>query len=271
MRNKAHTIYRLLASHSQIRMTRRFTACLLVAFGLLLLVGGTKNMGQSEANTQQQFPRGNWSIGMHPYLGSGYDAVPVIVTSVTSDAKRGIAVTKVGLENQSTQNVTAIKLTWRLSTEQNPGNVLLQGQTPFVTRDGGFPAGSNLRLRFPVVAFAKIFRPLVKSDALEGEFRIDILVSEVLYDDGSKWTNDGSKQAKLIKANHASGLMAQGTCPRQACESRTSPSGHVFYACRASTGNELCSVAEDAFSCTNTSCTRPRPSSEYEGYEMIIP
>jgi hypothetical protein len=228
-------------------------------------------MGQSEANTQQLFPRGNWSIGMHPYLGSDYDSVPVIVTSVTSDARRGVAITKVGLENQSSQNVTAVKIAWRLANEQNPGNILLQGQTPFVTRDGGFPAGSNLRLRFPVVAFAKILRPLLKNNTLDGEFRIDISVSEVLYEDGSKWTHDSSKQAKLIKANHASRPMAQGTCPKQACESRTSPSGHVFYACKASTSPELCSVGDDAFTCTNTSCTRPRSGGEYEGYEMILP
>lgn len=273
MGDKPHSAYRLVIATLRNRIAKRFPACLLMVFALLITTTVlNKSVGQTKAPLSQAFPRGNWSVSSHPYLGADSESAPVIVTSVTSEAKKGIAVTKVGLDNQSQANVAAIKLTWQLSSEQNAGKVLLQGQTPYITRDGGLPAGSSLVLRFPVVAFAKIYQPLVRNAALDGNFRIDILVSEILFEDGSKWAKSDSSQAGLIKAaHHASRPAIQGTCGRQACETRTSPAGNVFYACRASDSNERCSVSDDGFSCTNISCTQPRPTGEYEGYEMILP
>ncbi len=273
MKNSISKIHFSLATLPQNRIGRKIPVCLLVIFALIIVASsGKENVGQNKASSQVEFPRGDWSVGSHPFLGPDSESTPVVVTSVTTDAKRGIAVTKVGLENQSKENVTAVKLTWRVSKEQASDKVLLQGQTPFITRDGGLPAGSSLVLRFPVVIFAKIYQPLVHNGTLDGEFRIDISVSEILYEDGSKWAKNDLSQVKAIRAtNHASRPAPQGLCPRQACETRTSPSGNVFYACHASNGNELCSVAQDGFSCTNVSCTRPHPNGEYEGYEMIIP
>ncbi|HEY0544921.1 MAG TPA: hypothetical protein VGC91_05945 [Pyrinomonadaceae bacterium] len=273
MKNRARMIYASLATLSQKRIARKIPVGLFVIFALIIVASsGKENLGQNKASSQVEFPRGDWSVGSHPFLGTDSESTPVIVTSVTTDAKRGIAVTKVGLENLSKENVTAVKLTWRVSTEQASDKVLLQGQTPFITRDGGLPAGISLVLRFPVVTFAKIYQPLVKNGTLDGEFRIDISVSEILYEDGSKWASSDSSQAKSFRAsNHASAPAPQGTCGRQSCETRTSPSGNVFYACRASNSNERCSVSDDGFSCTNISCTRPHPDGDYEGYEMILP
>lgn len=273
MNNRARTIYFSLASLPQNRIARKIPACLLVMFALLIAASsGQENVRQNKANSQSELPRGNWSVGIHPFLGIDSESTPVEVTSVTTDAKRGIAVTKVGLENKSKVNVTAVKLTWRLTIEQAPGNVLLQGQTPYITRDGGIPAGSSLVLRFPVVIFAKIYQPLVRNGLLDGEFRIDISVSEILFEDGSKWAKNDLIQVKSFKeSNHASRTAPQGTCGRQACETRTSSNGSVFYTCRASTNNERCSVSSDGFSCTNVSCTHTPSSGEYEGYEMILP
>lgn len=273
MKNIARTIYFSLAALPQNRIARKIPVCLLVISALLIAgSSGRGNLGQNKVYAQSELPRGNWSVGTHPFLGPDFEAPPVIVTSVTTDAKRGIAVTKVGLENQSKENVTAVKLTWRVSTEQTADTALIQGQTPFISRDGGLPAGSSLVLRFPVVIFAKICQPLVKNGTLDGEFRIDISVSEILFEDGSKWAKNDLTQVKSIKeANHASRPAPQGTCGRQACETRTSPSGNVFYTCKASNSNERCSVADDGFSCTNISCTHTHSSGEYEGYEIILP
>lgn len=259
MKNRGHTLYG----------QKRVFTCLLILFALLLLVGVNKNMGQGE-NTQRLFPLGNWSVGMHPYLGPGYDSIPVMVTGVTTDARRGIGVTKVSLDNQSGKNVKAVRLSWYLTIEGNPTSILLQGQTPLITRDGTFPAGSHLTIRYPVLAFASIYKPLVKNGALNGEFRIDILVSEILYEDGSTWTRAESSQAKFIKVtSHAPRPVPQGTCPKQACDSKESPSGRVYYGCKASNFNETCANSPDAFSCTNVSCGSTRPSSEDEGFAMI--
>jgi hypothetical protein len=273
MKNKTKTIYCLLTTLCQCRTANRIPLRMLMVFAMLMSSSSSgSTLAQNKTGSSSDLPRGNWTVGMHPFLGSGFESIPVAVTSVTTDAKRGIAVTKVGLENTSKQNVTAVKLTWRLSNEQTPNTVILEGQTPYITRDGGLPAGISLVLRFPVVIFAKICQPLVRNGVLDGEFRIDILVSEILFEDGSKWSKLDLSQVKFINAaHHTASANPQGTCGQQACETRTGPGGNVFYTCKASTNNERCSVSPDGFSCTNISCTHTPSSGDYEGYEIIQP
>lgn len=269
MKNRVHTIYRQLATTNLSWNTKRTLACLLIALTLLALVVASRNIGQSGVNAQGTLPRGDWSLSAHPYLGADYESIPVIVTGVTSNARGGVAVKKVGLENQSGKDVRAVKLSWYLSTEQAPNVVVLQGQTPFITRDGEFPAGSHLTLRFPVVTFANIYKPLARNGTLNGEFRIDILASEILYADGSTWKRENTSQAKLVKAAYrTTRSTAQLQCPKQACESVNSPNNIVSYRCKASTAFEMCKL-QDVQSCLNEACGRVSPSGEYEGYEMI--
>ena len=153
-----------------------------VVIALLLLTGiGT----EGQVDTASQLPSGNWTFSAQPYVGPGYDSRPVVVISVSTDLKKGLTVADVGLKNTSSKPVAGVKLSWFLSTEQDPDSVLLSGETPLVAISGGIPAGKRRLLTFPVTSFAKIHRPLLHGMTLSGDFRMEVAVSEILYEDGS--------------------------------------------------------------------------------------
>jgi hypothetical protein len=154
-----------------------------VVMAFFVLIGtGTKISGQS---TKDKLPPGKWTFAAGPYFGSDYESVPVDVFSVTSDARKGLAVTSVVLQNRDTRNVVAVKLHWYLKDKDQKGRVLLEGETPLI--GVAVPAGESQTLNYPVVSFAKVHKPLLKGTELSGNFRIEVAVSEVQYDDSSLW------------------------------------------------------------------------------------
>ncbi|HEX8774397.1 MAG TPA: hypothetical protein VF735_12535 [Pyrinomonadaceae bacterium] len=139
---------------------------------------------------ETKLPPGKWTLNTYPDLAAYSKPIPVVVSSVTSDSPRGGAVTRVGLLNRSTKTVTAIKLSWSLSTEDAPERILLQDETTLITLPEALQGRGKRKLDFttiPLVTFAKIHKPFLKADVLNGKFRIDVVVSEAVYEDGSVW------------------------------------------------------------------------------------
>lgn len=155
---------------------------------ILLIAGGSQSRGQVDPD--EQLPPGKWTLSANPYFGSGYRTLPVVVVSVTSDSARGLRVTKVGLSNRSSKPITAVSLSWYLTTADDTKTILKQGQTPLITPSGGLPEGAEREIEFPVFSFAKVARTLVRNGELNGNFRVQVAVREVQYEDGSSWTRD---------------------------------------------------------------------------------
>ncbi|GBC82257.1 hypothetical protein HRbin10_01379 [bacterium HR10] len=97
-------------------------------------------------------PRGTWGFSAGPTARPGY---PVDVPSVTSDACRGLAVTKVQLKNRSAKTVVAVRLTWDVVERSNSNHILLQGQTPLIWLKAPLRAGEEAALEQFIVAFAE--------------------------------------------------------------------------------------------------------------------
>ncbi|MBD0371586.1 MAG: hypothetical protein ICV60_12170 [Pyrinomonadaceae bacterium] len=168
-----------------------------VVSALALLVGIT-----IAAQAQQgapQLPPGKWSVAIGPYMNLGYESLPVRVVSVTSQAEGGLKVSKVAVENRSSQALTAVKLAWYLSASETPEIILQQGQTRLLELPPGIQANETRAILFSVVSFAKVYKPLLKDGVLSGSYRIQIAVSEARFDDGSSWTlaSVKGKQEKL--------------------------------------------------------------------------
>lgn len=179
-------------------MKRFATLTILTLVAALLGISGS-GKGQSKGNVSDELPGGNWTLSTHPYMGPGYNSRPVMVTAVVSNLK-GTA-TRVMLENNSSKTVSAVKLEWHLMEEQDRSTVLQQGQTPFVTPSGTLPPGKSRELKFPIVSFAKIHQPLMKNNVLAGDYRIEIAVAEIQYEDGSTWTASKGKSNSVIAEN----------------------------------------------------------------------
>lgn len=53
---------------------------------------------------------------------------------------------------------------------------------------GGIAAGEVERIKFPVVSFAKVYRPLARGGVVNGNYVIQVGVSEARFDDGTTQT-----------------------------------------------------------------------------------
>jgi len=162
------------------RSRRNYFALILttVAFAIMTAAPPAAN-GQNE---KAKLPPGNWTLATGPYTGAGHETLPVDVFSVTTDAGRGLTVTRVSLLNRTSRDVSAVKLRWYLK-DKAQNQLLLEGETQSI--DVAIPAGKEQTLSFPVVSFARICGPLVKGGILTGNYRLEVAVGEVTYAEAS--------------------------------------------------------------------------------------
>lgn len=224
--------------------------CLALSVNQSLSCGGQKS--------DSLLPKGDWTIGFSPYLGKDFRTIPIIVKSVVSDSEKA-AITKVLLKNQTSKAVTSVRLTWFLSSQQNPENTLTQGDTPLIALSGGIPENSEREIEFPIISLAKAAKPLLKDDSLSGDFRIEVVVSHIIFQDDSAWTRSENRRlvsfipnngAKFIKANLSIGQTA-GACSFTQCRLG---SGGAGYYCLRTGMLESCKQSDDFKKCTNTIC-----------------
>lgn len=116
----------------------------------------------------------------------GYDSSPVMVTSTISDLSG--TVIGVMLKNNSESLVSAVKLGWSFSTGQAVANSLKQGETPLIAPSGTLSPGKYKELIFPIVNFAEVAAPFVRKGSLDGDYLIEVRVTEVQFEDGTIWT-----------------------------------------------------------------------------------
>lgn len=233
------------------KATRVAAFTLLAAVAAFALV----NTGSSKSK-RDVLPPGKWIITAHPYLGPMYESQPVKVIGVVSNAAKGYKVTNVGLKNTSSKVVSAVKLTWYVSSEQTGNTVLLQGETQPVSLEGGLPIGKSQYVKTPVVSFGRVSKPLLKEGALHGTYRIEVAVTGILYEDGSMWEGDPKDMVAAVKAGLRAGPVPQAGCPNQVCylvpENRT-------YMCGGGGGQgQICTNC--GTSCSNTICGEAIPA-----------
>lgn len=252
---------------------RKTTLVLSIVFLLtasLLIPVRSDNTAGNSTPTQVTFPPGNWAFSAHPYLGEGYESRPVVVTSVKTVLK-DLSVTAVKVRNISSKPVAAVKIGWYLSNEREGPSVLKEGETQFVDVENGLAVGEAKVLQLPIVSFGRIYKSLVRGGHLEGDYRVEIAVTEILFEDQSTW-RVGQKVAvqrqgfgaPIIKASFKSGtapltvtpFKTSPICPKQKCELVAGPP--AGYTCVASQGEEYCTNC--VTSCCNTVCGDPSPA-----------
>lgn len=243
---------------------RTFKVVTLVAVIFLAALTGGAAFGQDQASSEVPFPRGNWSGHASPYMGPGYETLPVRITRVTNNISGGITVTQVSIQNNSSQTVTAVKLGWYLSPRENRGSILLQGETRLLRiRDGLEPRvtsmGSIPKDVQTVLSFTRISQPLVKEGVLNGEFVLQIFVSEVTNEDGSTQRIANSKPAKAPWFTRTNITDPTPICPNQGCERVTDPSTMLPIGFRCGVAGSVpgisCQNAPDGKSCTESICS----------------
>jgi len=158
-----------------------------IAFTLIItLISSTATrreaLAQSDRSTLQDLPPGNWLLAFQPAKTRGR---VVDLSSVSSSVSKGLGVSDFTLENRSKQNVAGVKIAWRLFETSHRDSTLLKGETPEFLAVS-LTTGERRVVEYPVVSFAKIYRPLLDGKKeLEGNYRIELWVSDVRFADGA--------------------------------------------------------------------------------------
>lgn len=245
-----------------------------VRVSIFVLVGVltfSANRAAITVGSSQTFPSGKWSFSAHPYMGEGYESRPVVVTSVKTELKT-LAVTAVRVRNISSKPVIGIRFGWYLSKDAKRNTILKHGETPANLLDRKLATGEGRTMLLPVVSFREIYKPLLRNNQLEGDYRIEVAVIDVVFDDQSRWTPKQKVSAtkalgasaiivevalgKSFKPLTVTPLEAAPPCPRQNCVLVEGPPD--FYTCSASQNEEYCTNCFS--SCCNTLCTDPTPA-----------
>lgn len=221
------------------------------------------------AQAQETSPPGDYTVITKPYMGPGFESLPVMVTSVTTQVELKGGVSTVAVENGTGRRVDAVRLGWYVSSREAPDYILLQGKTPMLRLPGGIAAREVERIQFDVVSFAKIYKPLARKGVVNGNYLIQVGVVEARFDDGTMQTflASGKRRAEratvFVKAGwggaaaHPPAPARQIGCPNQACSPNYEGDGSsrilVGYDCGSSQGS-TCTNQPGGKSCTNTVC-----------------
>lgn len=213
---------------------------LLFSAFLVLLLTSVHIFSQTRAI--DKLPDGKWTLSAGPYMGSDWNTIPVDVESVSTNMRAGGAIEKVVVRNYAESVVVGVRLKWRLSRY---GRNVADGESRELTTLVN--PGATAPIHFPIVNFAQLSRPFVKSGFLEGEYRIDVLVSYIEYGDGSRWKTGYPGRIPPPQAEGG------GVCPNQKCHWAPAEGGGGAYVCAPGDGT-LCAVAMQGQQCTETRC-----------------
>jgi len=204
-----------------------------IAFTLIItLISSTATrceaLAQSDRSTLQDLPPGHWLLAFQPAKTRGR---VVDLSSVSSTVSKGLGVSDFTLENRSKQNVAGVKIAWRLFETSHRDSTLLKGETPEFLAVS-LTTGERRVVEYPVVSFAKIYRPLLDGKKeLEGNYRIELWVSDVRFADGAagpqpaaflnvkkaNWNADAPVAFIEVKSKPAPPLAQDLGCPNQVC------------------------------------------------------
>jgi hypothetical protein len=184
-------------------MTR---ALVLSAIALMLIVTLTSStstsrqaLAKNDRSTVQDLPSGHWMLGIQPAKTRGR---VVDLSSVASSLSEGLGVTDFILENRSKQAVAGVKIAWRLFETSARDTTLLKGETSKFLAVS-LTAGERRIVKYPVVSFARIYRPLLRGKReLDGDYRIELWVSDVRFTDATR--GQGPAGSLNVKKAHAS-------------------------------------------------------------------
>lgn len=232
-----------------MKQAKKLGAFLLLVLAILVVAYRSPSLGKGDGAEATRLPQGQWTLTATPYLESSYLSNPVVVHSVTTEANKGLTVTKVGILSRS-RNVSSVRLRWYLSKESNREVILQQGETPEIQVGGGAAAGEVREIEYPVVTFAKLYQA---GEVLNGDFVISVGVSGAKYDDGTTWTERAKSrldymppETERIQAPESAHSSANAPAPQQNC----------YTTCHWATTHYECWIFGGATACTivNGSC-----------------
>jgi hypothetical protein len=195
---------------------KMFTGCRSVLLALFLVaffyvVGAT---GRDQANGG--LPEGGWTIKLSHYAGPEYESMPLQVTSVKGRVQdAGIWITERHLVNRSDKAVVRAYFDLFFYNEKEPDVLLFRRPISPISFKGSpllpgttFPHPTDTRVGpdgFALPLVKDLFAPFIKDGRLEGDYRLAIGVTKVLFEDGSVWELKDEKKTATRTGVDSSG------------------------------------------------------------------
>lgn len=208
----------------------------------------TLALGYELNNKNGQLPSKGWTVGFHAYRALGYDSVPARVLGVTSQGQKGL--TGVQIKNISAKTVTAVKFGWFVSEERGEGAILSKGTTPLMALAAALPPQETIDVTVPTTSLDRILKPAMRRGTLKGDFSVQVVAQEIVYEDGSVWKLPQPQNVARLtpKYAHAVDDGGGGACANQSCRWHSELQA---YQCEAANG-ELCT--NYGGSCNSSAC-----------------
>lgn len=229
---------------------------LLLSVGLSMTFFNQTMLGQQPA----PMPDGEWGLSVSP---ATFPNSPLAVTIVTTDAGRGLALSKVTLtfsDAAKRKPIKSFRIGWVVIDETNTPKIIGAGESGNIFLNPS--AGRSIRLNSTIFSFTS-FAESIRATKLTGRFRVDILVSSAEFLDGQIWKFDlpktsllntnasKSQNAKYFKASQKIAKRDE-SCANQECYWLTHPT-NSGYRCESRPGF-YCINTANGQSCTEGKC-----------------
>ena len=180
----------------------------------LFMVSANRIIAQTRMATQSEAPAPHWRLAFLRYHERriGYDSLPIQVVNV-SGGKLGPAekfkILVSGLKNRLPQAVKAVKFNWYLFNIKDMNEGVETGQTPLV--EVNLAPYEKREFKIFIVYLEDI--PLLRNKTLDEEFRLEVAVTEIQYEDVTLWQATDLPAKLDCMTSLSFSLAAQGTPP----------------------------------------------------------
>jgi hypothetical protein len=206
------------------RMFLGLAVTLTFALGLCFVFSQHKVAGQDKPDVRSQLPAGNWTLSVTPQMRV---QSTVDLYSVTTDATKGLGVTKIGLRNLSDKDIAAVKVGWRLFLKDQPESSLLRGETPLL--GASLAPGEWRVIHYPVVKFIEAVTPLMIENRVKGNYRIELFVTEAASSaEVTKSVNSQHGKMPFIKVSSEPDDATATQCRLRARQAASTQQGFSF-------------------------------------------
>lgn len=239
-----------------------FVAVLGVAYAITV-------SGNSNSKTSQTEIPGKWSIGYSPDMSEGFSSRPLMVWSTRCDTKT-FSLRGVFVQSLTNKKISALRIGWKFVKKiegKKEFKTLKIGETKLLRLEKDLNYKDTKYLESEFISLYDVYEPFLEKDKLEGDYKFQILVSEVLFSDKSSWRLGDKKDLEVLSENADPSFInaSLGTtfvipvklnpnqaCPNQACKYESGPP--KYYTCDAGS-DQYCTNCVS--SCCSSICGSP--------------
>lgn len=158
----------------------------------------TVSGNDNSKNSPSEIP-GKWSLGCSPDMSEGFNSRPIMVWSIKCD--KTLSVRGVFIQSSTDKKISALKVGWKFVKKiegKEKFKTLKTGETKLLRLEEMLSFKDTKYLEGDFISLYDVYKPFLKEDKLEGDYKLQIFVSEILFSDKSSWKLGDKKYVKIL-------------------------------------------------------------------------